>query len=115
MPWSTAHSAFAPLNEPDTWLLNIAKWKAHGMCLTQAVKNEQGLVVQPYVRFCSGWPMVTGVPEWMKPDINPRVEEGVNRFFDRHVKMGYSRYQSPARLGPMHQEIWAHKTCDNRA
>ncbi len=45
---------YAPVNEPDTWLLNIAKWKAHGMCLTQSVKNEQGLVVLPYVRFCPG-------------------------------------------------------------
>ena len=63
---------YAPVNEPDTWLLNIAKWKAHGMCLTQSVKNEQGLVVLPYVRFCPGWKMVTGAPEFMQPNIQPR-------------------------------------------
>ncbi len=61
----------APVNEPETWLLNIAKWKAHGMCLTLSVKNEQGMVVLPYVRFCSGWKMVTGVPDFMEPDICP--------------------------------------------
>lgn len=104
---------YAPLGEPDTWLLSIAKWKAHGMCLSQAVKNEQGLCVKPFVRFCSGWRMATGVPDWMKPYMNPNVERDVNRFFDRHVRMGYSRYQSRADLSPMHQEIWAHKTCDN--
>ena len=38
---------YAPVNEPRTWLLNMAKWRSHGMCLTQAVKNEQGLVVLP--------------------------------------------------------------------
>jgi uncharacterized protein (DUF362 family) len=27
--------------------------------------------------------------------------------------MGYARYQSKAQLSPVHQEIWAHKTCDN--
>lgn len=27
--------------------------------------------------------------------------------------MGYARYESTAKLSPMHQEIWAHKTCDN--
>ena len=56
MTWSKVPDAvvysriphYAPVNEPDTWLLNIAKWKAHGMCLTQSVKNEQGLVVLPY-------------------------------------------------------------------
>ncbi len=106
---------YAPVNEPDTWLLNIAKWKAHGMCLTQSVKNEQGLVVRPYVRFCHGWRMVTGVPEFMKPDIHPQVEERIKRYFENHRRMGYARYDSPAELSPMHQEIWAHKTCDNQS
>ncbi len=104
---------YAPVNEPDTWLLNIAKWKAHGMCMSQSVKNEQGLVVLPYVRFCSGWPMVLGVPDYMKPDIHPEVETRVNRFFESHVKMGYRRYASHDSLGGIQQEIWAHKTCDN--
>ncbi len=106
---------YAPVNEPNTWLLNISKWKAHGMCLTQSVKNEQGLVVQPFVRFCQGWRMVTGVPEWMKPDIHPQAEERVKRYFENHRKLGYSRYDSRAELGPMTQEIWAHKTCDNQS
>jgi uncharacterized protein (DUF362 family) len=121
MTWSKVPDAvvyariphYAPVNEPDTWLLNIAKWKAHGMCLTQSVKNEQGLVVVPFVRFCPGWKMVTGVPDFMKPDIHPKVEERVNRYFESHQRMGYSRYNSSAPLSPMHQEIWAHKTCDN--
>ncbi len=109
---------YAPVNEPDTWLLNIAKWKAHGMCLTQAVKNEQGMVVLPYVRFCPGWPMVTGVPDFMKPNIAPEVEARVKRYFDNHIRMGFRRY-SEAKEGipvsPIAQEIWAHKTCDNQS
>ena len=104
---------YAPVNEPRTWLLNMAKWRSHGMCLTQSVKNEQGLVVLPFVRFCSGWSMVTGVPDFMKPDINPLAEQKVKQFFERHVRMGYSRYQSHDGLSPIHQEIWAHKTLDN--
>jgi uncharacterized protein (DUF362 family) len=104
---------YAPVNEPDTWLLNIAKWKSHGMCMTLSTKNEQGLVVKPYVRFCSGWKMVTGVPDFMKPDIHADVERRVNRYFENHRKLGYARYDSPAQLSPMHQELWAHKTCDH--
>ncbi len=106
---------YAPVNEPDTWLLNIAKWKAHGMCLTQSVKNEQGLVVVPYVRFCSGWRMVTGVPGFMKPDIHPEVESRVNRYFENHKRMNYARYDSQAELSPIRQEIWAQKTCDHQS
>jgi hypothetical protein len=121
MNWSTVPDAvvykriphYAPVNEPGTWLLNIAKWKAHGMCMSLSVKNEQGLVVLPYVRFCSGWSMVTGVPDFMKPDVQPNAEPVVRKFFERHVKLHYDRYDSPAALSPMHQEIWAHKTCDN--
>ena len=110
---------YAPVGEPDTWLLNIAKWKAHSMGLTQTVKNEQGLVAHPYTDFCGGWKAVLGVNNDLKPDINPRAEELVKGFFDRHVKMGYSRYDSTgsrgnsAHLLPIDQEIWAHKACDN--
>ena len=108
---------YAPVNEPHTWLLNIAKWKTHTMCLTLAVKNEQGLTVTPFTRFCSGWGMVTGVPEFMKPDINPRAETVIKEFVERHRKT-YSRYRSPELTqvyGPTRQEIWAHKTCDNQS
>jgi uncharacterized protein (DUF362 family) len=104
---------YAPVNEPDTWLLDIAKWKSHGMCMTLAVKNLQGLVVKPYVRFCPGWNMVTGAPKWMQKNINGNVERVVNRFFDEHARLGYARYDSRAELAPMNQEIWAQKTCDN--
>jgi hypothetical protein len=121
MTWSKVPDAvvytriphYAPVNEPRTWLLNMAKWRSHGMCLTQAVKNEQGLVVLPYVRFCSGWGMVTGVPAFMKPDIHPLVERRVTQSFERHLNMGYARYQSRSGLSPIIQEIWAHKTLDN--
>ena len=106
---------YAPLNQPYTWLLNIAKWKAHGMCLTLAVKNEQGLVVTPYVRFCSGWATVTAVPDFIKPDICPGAEPRLRQLSERHWSMGYSRYDSKASLSPLHQEIWAQKTCDNQS
>jgi uncharacterized protein (DUF362 family) len=110
---------YAPVNEPDTWLLNIAKWKAHSMGLTQTVKNEQGLVAHPFTTFCGGWRAVLGVSDEVKPDINPRVETLVNGFFESHRQLGYSRYDSRGsggngvRLLPIDQEIWAHKTCDN--
>lgn len=104
---------FAPVNEPDTWMLNIAKWKGSEMCLSQTAKNAQGLVVLPYVRFCHGWKMVTGVPGFMKPDIHPQAESVLNRLFERHRRAGYTRYDAPSAFTPMDQEIWAQKTCDN--
>ncbi len=108
---------YAPVGEPDTWLLNIAKWKAHSMCLTLAMKNEQGLVAHPYTSFCGGWRTVQGVADLVKPDIQSNVQPVVEGFFGRHK--GFSRYASRgsrgngAAIGPIEQEIWAHKTCDN--
>lgn len=106
---------YAPVNEPDTWLLNIAKWKAHGMCLSQSVKNEQGLVVGPYVRFCTGWQTVTGAAPHVLENIHPDAEKRLLQFFERHQRMGYARYDSTAELSPIRMEIWAHKTCDNQS
>jgi len=37
----------------------------------------------------------------------------VNTFFDDHKRKGFARYDSAAPLSPVHQEIWAHKTCDH--
>ena len=33
----------APVNEPDTFLVDIAKFKSHGMGITATIKNLQGL------------------------------------------------------------------------
>ncbi len=104
---------YAPVNEPGTWLLDIAKWKAHGMCLTLTAKNLQGLVVSPYTHFCGGWPAVKPVADFMKSEIHPRAPERVRALFESHLRMGYRRYASRAELSPLHQEGWAHLTCDN--
>lgn len=87
------------------------------MCLTQPVKNEQGLVVLPYVRFCPGWSMVTGCPDHMKENIAQNVERRVETFFENHRRIGYERYNVPEeqKVSPIAQEIWAHKTCDNQS
>jgi uncharacterized protein (DUF362 family) len=110
---------YAPVGEPGTWLLNIAKWKAHSMCLTQAVKNLQGLVAHPFTSFCGGWRTVLDVQPVMKAEVNPRVEQVVNEFFELHKKRNFVRYDAVGSsrggplLTPIDQEIWAHKTCDN--
>ncbi|MBI5084104.1 MAG: DUF362 domain-containing protein [Acidobacteria bacterium] len=106
-----------PVGQSDTWLLNIAKWKGHSMCLTQSVKNEQGLVILPFIRFCSGMQMVTGVPQHMKQHMCAEAGERATRYFENHRRMGYKRYEAEpgGKVSPLAQEIWAHKTCDNQS
>src|ERR1019366_3923971 len=106
---------YAPVNEPGTWLLNIAKWKAHSMGLTLTVKNEQGLVAHPFTTFCGGWRSVLSSSDVVKSEVNPRVEELVNGSLERHRKLGYSRYDTGGSnsngtvLRPIEQELWAQK------
>jgi len=107
-----------PVNAPDTWLLNIAKWKGHSMCLTQSVKNEQGLVCLPFIRFCSGMRMVANVPDVMKPHMCREAAERVQRYFENRLRSGFRRYQARPednKVSPLAQEIWAHKTLDNQS
>jgi len=44
----------APMNAPDTFLINIAKFKTHRMGLTGAIKNLQGITARKFHQFCGG-------------------------------------------------------------
>ncbi|MCD6308964.1 MAG: DUF362 domain-containing protein, partial [Candidatus Latescibacteria bacterium] len=44
-----------PINVPGTWLINISKFKAHGMGLTLCCKNLQGSVAHNYQQFCAAY------------------------------------------------------------
>ncbi len=44
----------APMNGPDTFLINIAKFKSHQMGITGAIKNLQGIVGKKLHQFCGG-------------------------------------------------------------
>ena len=44
----------APMNEPDTFLINIAKFKTHQMGVTASIKNLQGITARKFHQFCGG-------------------------------------------------------------
>ncbi len=44
----------APMNAPDTFLINIAKFKTHQMGVTGAIKNLQGICGRKFHQFCGG-------------------------------------------------------------
>ena len=53
----------------------------------------------------------------MKEHIAQNAEPRVQKYFDNHRRIGYSRYEVPEEqmVSPIAQEIWAHKTCDNQS
>lgn len=82
----------APFNQEDTFLLNVAKFKAHGMGMSLSVKNLQGMCVSPHVHFCEGVDATLAQPASVLKDFQPTLEENIAKLHAQHLKAGFSRW-----------------------
>jgi hypothetical protein len=119
-----------PFNAPDSWNLNVAKFKAHEMGLTLAAKNWQGSHASPFQQYCGKWPDINAIQKLekaiKKECIHPKVHEVVEANFQRHIGT-IPRWDTPDfprnDSGDNEQyyytalcmELWAHRTIDNHA
>ena len=119
-----------PFNAPDSWNLNVAKFKAHEMGLTLAAKNWQGSHPSPFQQYCAKWPDIDSMQKLQKlinkECIHPKVHEVVEANFKRHTRT-IPRWNTPdvPRNDPdfneayyytaLCMELWAHRTIDNHA
>ena len=110
-----------PINAPDSFLLNIAKFKAHSMGLTLCCKNFQGAVANGYQHFCQKMGSVLTLPPEHR---NPNVERDFEANMKRHVAT-LPRWDRPVKsrddktwsqvdtYDTVCQEIWSHRTLDS--
>lgn len=107
----------APYNDDDTFLLNIAKFKAHSMGLTLAVKNLQGMAVSRYVSFCEGLDSTALQPASVLQDFNPDRRRLIDESHARHLAAGIPRWDRPDNggIGGYAMETWAQRTCDSHS
>lgn len=103
-----------PVNAPDTWMLNIAKLKTHGMGVTLCAKNLQGTLAKPYQQHCAGPSSTLGVQTGHR---NASFQADIKANFDRHLATGVPRWDRPGSdfncgLG---METWASRNTDNNA
>jgi hypothetical protein len=119
-----------PFNAPDSWNLNVAKFKAHEMGLTLTGKNWQGAHPSPFQRYCGAWSDIDAMQKHEKvinkEYLHPKVHEIVNANFKRHTRT-IPRWDTPdvPRNDPNYNEayyytttcmeLWAHRTIDNHA
>jgi hypothetical protein len=119
-----------PFNAPNSWNLNVAKFKAHAMGLTLASKNWQGTHPSPFQGYCRKWPGIDSMQKLEgvihKECIHPKVHEVVEANFRRHTGT-IPRWDTPdvPRNDPGYvrqygydtlcMELWAHRTIDNHA
>ncbi|MFZ1730150.1 MAG: DUF362 domain-containing protein [Bacteroidota bacterium] len=107
----------APYNDDNTFLLNIAKFKTHGMGMTLTVKNLQGMAVSPYVRFCEGLDSTAQHPSSVLINYHTDREQRIDAFYAAHLAKGYPRWDCPGRTaeGGYGMETWAQRTCDSHS
>jgi hypothetical protein len=119
-----------PFNAPDSWNLNVAKFKAHTMGLTLASKNWQGSNAAPFQGYCGRWPAIDNMGRIggviNKECINPKVRELVEAEFKQHIGT-IPRWDTPdfPRQAPGYvrlygysticMELWAQRTVDNHS
>jgi len=117
-----------PFNAPDSWNLNLAKFKAHTMGLTLTLKNWQGSNASPFQGYCQKWPnieRIEKVGEVIKSEvINPKARDLIETNLKRHYDT-IPRWNTPnvPREDPGYirlygydvlcMEMWAHRTIDN--
>ena len=101
-----------PINAPDTFLLNIAKFKAHGMGLTLAAKNLQGAIVRNYQAHCTSFNTHLDMDADHR---NPRASSVIKQNYLRHEADGIPRWDKPGNTWNCGHgmEAWASRCLDN--
>ena len=108
----------APMNEPDTFLINIAKFKTHQMGVTGAIKNLQGICGRKFHMFCGGHFDIFRTydkryHQFFHSDYMARIVE----LHDRHMKEGIPRWDTlmdrPPHGGGAFMEQWVQRMIDS--
>ena len=102
-----------PVNAPDTFLLNIAKFKTHSMGLTLCSKNLQGTIAMNYQAHCTYYGQTM---DGVNPaDLSPTTDADILANYNRHKADGIPRWDKPENTGGIWQETWATRCLDNNS
>lgn len=112
--WFTRIPYLWPINSPDSFLLNIAKLKAHSMGITGCAKNLQGSIATPYVGHCTAW---GGNMKLAAGDVVPNAYDTIKEHYDRHVADGIPRWDRAGTnaASGLGMETWCHRCLDNNS
>ena len=103
-----------PINDPDSWLLNISKMKTHGMGLTVCAKNIQGAIAKNYQEHCAAYSARMDMD--YANHKNPNAHADIKANYERHVADGIPRWDRPDETtwnSGIGMETWASRCLDN--
>ena len=108
----------APMTAPDTFLINIAKFKTHQMGITGAVKNLQGITGKKFHQFCGGhYDIFKTYDKRYHPFFQPDYIEKVTSLQRKHEMEGIPRWKSrmdkPPYGGGLFMEQWVQRMIDS--
>jgi len=108
----------APMTAPGTFLINIAKFKAHLMGVTGAIKNLQGITARKFHSYCGGhYSIFKTYDKRYHPYFHPDYLDKVSALHKKHLEMGIPRWNSrmerPPYGGGVFMEQWVHRMIDS--
>jgi hypothetical protein len=109
--WFTRIPYLWPVNAPNTWLLNIAKFKTHSMGLTLCAKNLQGAMAANYQQHCTAYDATMNINA---SDFRSDAKTVIMSNYNRH-KTSIPRWNRPDSNGGLWMETWASRCLDNNS
>ena len=112
------HGFQAPMNGPDTFLINLAKFKSHYIAggVTGCIKNLQGTSARRFNSFCGMSDLHRSLPEGYHPYFIEGHLDRVRALFQRHLEEGYPRWEAKMARAPFdagfYIEQWCQRMCD---
>ena len=108
----------APMNAPDTFLINIAKFKSHQMGITASIKNLQGITGRKFHQFCGGhFDIFKSYDKRYHPYFQPDYMARVAGLHKKHVAAGIPRWDTvmdrPPYGGGLFMEQWVNRMLDS--
>ncbi len=101
-----------PVNAPNSWLLDVSKFKAHGMGITLCCKNIQGTIAKSYQEHCSRY---DGKMSIDYAHANPNWSADIGANYARHKADGIPRWDKTGTSGGIWMETWVSRCLDNNS
>jgi uncharacterized protein (DUF362 family) len=97
----------APMNAPDTFLINLAKFKTHQMGVTGAIKNLQGITGKKFHQFCGGnFDIFKSYDKRYHQFFHADYLDRVKELHKKHSEAGIPRWNSRVDRPPFGGAVW---------
>jgi uncharacterized protein (DUF362 family) len=108
----------SPMNAPDTFLINIAKFKAHQMGITGTIKNLQGITGRKFHQYCGGhYDIFNTYDKRYHSFFQPDYMDKITELQKKHELDGIPRWKSqmerPPYGGGLFMEQWVQRMIDS--